>query len=257
MYTTLEYDVVNITSLIKPSTVNIHIMISPTIFISKVDLYRYLRSLIETTNLIQLYLYTTPDKPWIEELDKLMISVFKPYHNINIVILTNTSSFIEASKHIDSISNPLISKDFTLTSIPSGVSLIKTVIKLISKYIKDVLPYLKLKILYVEQADRELSDVEVDYYRIRNSKILSSFNLLIDTSIDFYSIFTSSTTIDSLISSNRKGVSRDIILIVIDSVDRSSSVNRNNNSHYIPIDTYITPRIIGKIFDIVLTNISK
>ena len=233
---------------------NLHIVVDPYIQITKVELYRCLCDIVNYNNKIQIYLYTIPDKSWIKELDKLMASVFKSYYNINLVLIHDFNKCIkDTSNVIDFKTNCLLSRELTLKSILTNVN-IKAVI---FNNIKQLTSNLLLKILFVDQAEKESSDDLVDQYRTKNNNILSKFNDLIDTHIDFYSIFTEINTIETLIKSNNKDKSKDTILIVIDSIDRSSSVNPNNNSYYIPIDTYITSKILSRIFEIVLNNIHK
>ena len=233
---------------------NLHIVLDPYIQITKVELYRCLCDMVNYSNKIQIYLYTIPDKSWIKELDKLMVSVFKSYYNLNIILIRDFNKNIkDTSNVIDFKTNCLLSRELSLKSVLTGVS-IKTII---FDNIKQLTSKLVLKILFVDQAEKESTDDLVDQYRTKNNNILSKFNDLIDTHIDFYSIFTEINTIETLIKSNNKDKSKDTILIVIDSIDRSSSVNPNNNSYYIPIDTYITSKILSKVVDIVLTNIHK
>ena len=233
---------------------NLHIVLDPYIQITKVELYRCLCDMVNYSNKIQIYLYTIPDKSWIKELDKLMVSVFKSYYNLNIILIRDFNKNIkDTSNVIDFKTNCMLSRELALKSVLTGVS-INTII---FDNIKQLTSKLVLKILFVDQAEKESSDDLVDQYRTKNNNILSKFNDLIDTHIDFYSIFTEINTIETLIKSNNKDKSKDTILIVIDSIDRSSSVNPNNNSYYIPIDTYITSKILSKVVDIVLTNIHK
>ena len=238
---------------IMDSVVNLHLIVEPLLQISKVELYRCLRDIIETSSKVQIYLYTSLSAPWIKELDKLMNSVFKYTNNINLIITHDYSDAKDVANYIDGKTNVLISREILLSSILTGICIRSLFTNIINKLTSG----LTLKILFAEQAEKELSDDLVDQYRNKNNMLLTRFDDLLDTSIDFYSIFTESDIIENLIKSNNKDRSRDNILIVIDSVDRSSSVNCNNNSYYIPIDTYITPKILSNIFDIVLTNIHK
>ena len=279
----------------KNCIISIHIEVDPLLDPSKVELYRYLRDIVEFSNKIQIYLYTQPDKPWIKELDKLMESVFKPHHNISLVLLRDDRPIKEISSFIDFTTGTIISQNFSMISTTNGVLILdslrasillgrykinndkplklelldhmtygntdqypilgRAICKLISDHISITNSRLNLKILYVEQAEREPIDVNVEQYRTINNNILSKLNNIVYTSTDFYSIFTEYNTIETLIKSINKDKSKDTILIVIDSVDRSSSVNYNNNSYYIPIDSYITHKIVSRIIDIVLNTI--
>lgn len=291
MYTIIETNSISDFPDRKNCVISLHIMVDPLLNISKVDLYRCLSDVVECSDRVQVYLYTKPDMPWIKELDALMDSVFKPYHNISLVLLRTERPVKDISNFIDFTTGTLLSEDFSMVATTAGVLILdrltaiklineypskpislshadtviyrdpkpymvlgKAISKLVSRHIKRVKSELKLKILYIEQAERESTDVMVDHYRSRNNKILSSFDKTVDTHIDFCSVFTEFDTVEYLIKNNSKDKSKDTILIVIDSVDRTSSVNPNNNSYYIPIDTYITPKILGRIFDIILTN---
>lgn len=298
MYNIIETDKASSYPDRKNCIISLHIIVDPLLDISKVELYRCLSDIVECSNMIQVYLYTKPDKPWIKELDKLMGSVFKSYHNINLIILRDARPIKDISNFINFTTGTILSQDLSIVATTDGILILdrlkairlfrgyeinnndrllklkpsdymlyggkdsrlmmsNSINKLVSEFINKTNPKLKLKVLYVEQAEKENTDDRVDYYRNVNNTLLSKFNTILDTSIEFYSIFTDSDTVENIIKSNSKNRLRDNILIVIDSVDRSSSVNCNNNSYYIPIDTYITPKILSRIFDIILNNILK
>lgn len=117
-------------------------------------------------------------------------------------------------------------------------------------------PNLKLKILYVDQAEKEIAYHHLVSNILKlNENILKHFNTILETEVDTISIFKSSIKVEELIKNITKDKSKDIIFIVLDTVNRTATVNPNNNSYYIPIDLYITPGIINSILNIIIKNI--
>lgn len=117
-------------------------------------------------------------------------------------------------------------------------------------------PNLKLKILYVDQAEKEIAYHHLVSNILKlNKNILKHFNNILETEVDTISIFKSSIKVEEMIKNITKDKSKDIIFIVLDTVNRTATVNPNNNSYYIPIDLYITPGIINNILNIIIKNI--
>lgn len=115
---------------------------------------------------------------------------------------------------------------------------------------------LKLKILYVDQAEKEIAYHHLVSNILKlNENILKHFNTILETEVDTISIFKSSIKVEEMIKNITKDKSKDIIFIVLDTVNRTATVNPNNNSYYIPIDLYITPGIINSILNIIIKNI--
>jgi hypothetical protein len=118
-------------------------------------------------------------------------------------------------------------------------------------------PELTLTILYVDQLEKQIPDSIISKVVSHNKPILSMFDRVLHTEVISCSIFTSYDTVEHLIKEHTKDKLNREIFIVLDTINRSLSVNSNNNSYYIPIESYITTSILNTIYFIILNNILK
>lgn len=280
----------------KDIKINIHITNYIT-DINKIDLYHIIGNAMITGNYIQVYLYGLKDGIWIKHLDELMNSILIKYKIIvvelddynqvdELIKYNNTKSNSTESYEYSIITTNIITPLFISNSKLSEliikynnndatyiklnrkdqsryrgskascmvytelISILKT---LVIKYI----PNLSMTILYVDQLEKEIPNTTSSKVVSMNKPILSMFDRILNTEVISCSIFTSGTTVEYLIKQHTKDKPNTSIFIILDTIDRSNSVNHNNNSHYIQIDRYITNNLLDSVYSIILKNLYK
>ena len=114
-----------------------------------------------------------------------------------------------------------------------------------------------MQVLHNIELDKELPDVEAGKLMSMNKPKLSMFDRVLNNEVISCPIFTSYSTVEHLIKEHTKDKTSSNIFIVLDKINRSTSVNSNNNSYYIQTDDYITTSVLNTIYFIILKNIFK